>query len=143
MNVIMITGRLTRDPESRMTQSGKEVVNFCVAVNRVGKDAGADFVNCVAFGKQAEVIGKYFIKGMKIDLTGRLQTGSYTDKNGNKVFTCDVVAERVEFGESRKAAAAEGVTAEPKPERTGRKMEADDSFVYLPPDADDSGLPFE
>lgn len=142
MNQICITGRLTRDPESRMTQSGKEVVNFCVAVNRVGKDAGADFINCVAFGKQAEVIGKYFIKGMKIDLSGRLQTGSYTDKNGNKVYTCDVVAERVEFGESRKAAAAEGVVEAPKQERTGRKMESDDSFMYVPDDGGE-GLPFE
>ena len=142
MNKICITGRLTKDPEVRQITNG-EMARFCIAVNRQGKDAGADFINCVAFGKTAEVLKNFFIKGMKVDLVGRLQTGSYTDKNGNKIFTCDVVAESVEFGESRKAAAAEGVTAEPKPERTGRKMEADDSFMYVAPDADEGGLPFE
>lgn len=105
MNKVVLLGRITRDPELR--QAGEtNVVNFSVAVDRrFKKDGGqeADFPSCVAFGKTAEFIEKYFFKGMKIALEGRLQTGSYTNKDGNKVYTTDVVVEAVEFAESKRA----------------------------------------
>lgn len=113
MNSVSIVGRLTRDPEVRYTPSQTAVARFTVAVDRpLSKDSDqqtADFISCVAFGKSAEFIERYFSKGRPIGLTGRIQTGSYTDKNGNKVYTTDVVAERVEFvgnkGESGGSAA--------------------------------------
>lgn len=104
MNKLVLLGRITRDPELR--QAGEtSVVNFSVAVDRkFKKDGGqeADFPSCVAFGKTAEFISKYFKRGMKIALEGRLQTGSYTNKDGNKVYTTDVVVEAVEFAESKR-----------------------------------------
>lgn len=105
MNKVILLGRITRDPEMR--QAGEtSVVNFSVAVDRRFKKEGgqeADFPSCVAFGKTAEFIEKYFFKGMKIALEGRLQTGSYTNKDGKKVYTTDVVVETVEFVESKRA----------------------------------------
>lgn len=104
MNKVILLGRLTRDPEMR--QAGEtSVVNFSIAVDRRFKKEGgqeADFPSCVAFGKTAEFIEKYFFKGMKIVLEGRLQTGSYTNKDGKKVYTTDVVVEAVEFAESKR-----------------------------------------
>lgn len=104
MNKVVLLGRITRDPELR--QAGEtSVVNFSVAVDRrFKKDGGqeADFPSCVAFGKTAEFIEKYFFKGMKIAIEGRLQTGSYTNKDGKKVYTTDVVVEAVEFAESKR-----------------------------------------
>ena len=104
MNKIIITGRLTRDPETKQTQSDLTVVRFSVAVDRrIKKDgeATADFFNCTAFGKQAEFVQKYFSKGMKIDLTGHVQTGSYTNKEGQKVNTFDILVDDCEFGERK------------------------------------------
>lgn len=117
MNRVVITGRLTRDPETKTTQSDATVTRFGVAVDRRFKREGeptADFFNCVAFGKTAEFVEKYFKKGMKIDLTGRIQTGSYTNKDGQKVNTFDIVVEECEFGES-KAASENGRTSAPPP----------------------------
>ena len=104
MNSVQLIGRLTRDPEIRYTDGGASIARFCLAVDRRFKQengADADFINIVAFGKTAEFIEKYFHKGMKIALNGRIQTGSYTDKDGKKVYTTDVVAENVEFCESK------------------------------------------
>lgn len=104
MNSVQLIGRLTRDPEVRYTDSGASIARFSLAVDRRFKQengADADFINIVAFGKTAEFIEKYFHKGMKIALNGRIQTGSYTDKDGKKVYTTDVVAENVEFCESK------------------------------------------
>lgn len=104
MNKTILVGRLTKDPETR--QSGDKVVTrFTLAVDRKYKTDGgqsADFISCVAFGKTAEFIEKYFRKGVKIALDGRIQTGSYTDKDGVKHYTTDVVAESVEFAESKR-----------------------------------------
>lgn len=104
MNKVILLGRLTRDPEMR--QAGETTVTrFSLAVDRRFKKEGgqeADFPSCVAFGKTAEFIEKYFFKGMKIALEGRLQTGSYTNKEGKKVYTTDVVVEAVEFAESKR-----------------------------------------
>lgn len=141
MNVIALSGRLVRDPN--MQQSG--VCRFCVAVNRHTKDGGADFINCVAFGKQAEFVSKYFFKGMKIDLTGHLQIGNYTNKDGQRVNTADVIVDHAEFGESRKAAASEGlVEGDESQTRTGKPMEEEPSFMQIPDDGSElEGLPFE
>ena len=104
MNKVILVGRLTRDPETR--QAGETTVTrFSIAVDRRFKQDGgqaADFPSCVAFGKTAEFISKYFHKGMKIALEGRIQTGDYTDKDGVKHYTTDVIAEAVEFAERKK-----------------------------------------
>lgn len=108
MNKVQIVGRLTRDPEVRYTtgENANAIARFSVAVNRRFKNAeggyDADFINCIAFGKSAEFIGKYFKKGMAIGIVGRIQTGNYTNKDGVKVYTTDVVIEEAEFVESRK-----------------------------------------
>ena len=100
INNVVLMGRLTADPELRTTASGISTSRFTIAVDRAyaknGEDRQADFISCVAFGKSAEFIEKYFNKGKGIALTGRIQTGSY-DKNGQKIYTTDVVADRVEF----------------------------------------------
>lgn len=108
MNVVCLVGRLTRDPEIRTTQSGTSVLNFSVAVDRPFKNKStgeydADFPSCVAFDKTAEFIEKYFRKGQRIGLTGRLQTGSYDHKDGHKVYTTDIVVDRAEFVESKRS----------------------------------------
>ena len=98
MNSVQLTGRLTHDPEIIYGKNGSTVAKFSLAVNRRYKQEGqpdADFIRCVAFGKTAEFIEKYFTKGRKMDLNGRIQTGSYTKEDGTKVFTTDVVVETV------------------------------------------------
>ena len=101
MNKVELVGRLTRDVEIRTTESGTVTARFSIAVSRRFKNAEgvyeADFINCVAFGKTAEFIGKYFSKGSMIGVTGRIQTGNYTNKDGLKVYTTDVVIEECEF----------------------------------------------
>ena len=100
MNSVSLVGRLVRDPEVRYTPAQMAVARFTVAVDRPfsrDNEQTADFISCVAFGKSAEFIEKYFTKGRPIGLTGRIQTGSYTNKDGVKVYTTDVVADRVEF----------------------------------------------
>lgn len=99
-------GRLTRDPEVRYSQGEKPmaIASYSLAVDRMYKRDGepsADFINCKAFGKQGEFAEKYLRKGMKIAITGHIQTGSYTNRDGNKVYTTDVVVEQHEFCESR------------------------------------------
>ena len=105
MNKVILMGRLAKDPETR--QAGDTIVTrFSIALDRRYKQDGgqaADFPSCVAFGKTAEFINKYFHKGMKILLEGRIQTGNYTDKDGVKHYTTDVIADNVEFAESKKA----------------------------------------
>lgn len=109
MNSVILVGRLTRDVDVRQTTSGSTVGRFSLAVDRFGKDKGADFINCVAFDKKAEVLQKYTHKGSKISLIGRIQTGSYTNKDGQNVYTTDVIVNEIEFCKDRKA--------EPKEER--------------------------
>lgn len=105
MNKVILIGRLTNDPDTRYA-SDTTVARFSLAVDRRYKSDGqptADFPSIVAFNKTAEFVDKYFHKGMKIALEGRLQTGSYTNKDGVKVYTTDVIADQVEFAESKKA----------------------------------------
>ncbi len=106
MNSVCLVGRLTRDPEVRYgSQSQMAIARFSIAVDRPIPDRNGerqtDYPNIVCFGKSAEFVEKYFKKGMRVGVTGRLQTGSYTNKDGAKVFTTEVAADRVEFMESR------------------------------------------
>lgn len=107
MNKVILVGRLTRDPETR-TSGDTTVTRFSLAVDRRFRKAGdetspsADFPSCVAFGKTAEFIEKYFKQGMKIAIEGRIQTGNYTDKDGVKHYTTDVIVEQAEFAESKR-----------------------------------------
>lgn len=99
MNAVQLIGRLTKDPEIRYADDRMAVARFTIAIDRPPRDGKkeADFPNVVVFGKQAENCGKYTAKGKLIGIEGRIQTGSYTNKNGDKVYTTDVIANRVEF----------------------------------------------
>ena len=143
MNKCTLVGRLTRDPEIRYSQgeNATATARFSVAVNRRFKNSDgnydADFINCVAFGKSAEFVEKYFKKGMAIGLTGRIQTGSYTNKDGQKVYTTDVVVEETEFVESKGASSADNSNnSRPAPSATNNN-----DFMSIP-DGVDEELPF-
>ena len=103
MNNVILMGRLTRDPELKYSQAGKAYCRFTVAVNRDFNKDEADFINCLAFGKTAETIAEWLGKGRRIALQGRIQTGNYENKNGDKVNTFEVVADRFEFVDSAKS----------------------------------------
>lgn len=110
MNKVILMGRPTADPEIRYSQkqdgSQMAIANFSLAVDRKGKDAGTDFISCVAFNKQGEFAEKYIKKGKKIAIEGRIQTGSYTNKQGQKVYTTEVIVEGFDFCEPKGAEAA-------------------------------------
>lgn len=134
MNKAILMGRLTREPEVRYAQNDNStcIARFNLAVDRRIKqdtEPNADFISCVAFGKTAEFIEKYLTKGSKILLEGRIQTGSYTNKDGVKIYTTDVVAENVEFAESKGQQTNAGVSG----------ANTDDGFTDMPSDED---LPF-
>ena len=99
MNAVQLIGRLTKDPEIRYTDDQMAIARFTIAIDRPSRNGKkeADFPNVVVFGKQAENCGKYTAKGKLIGIEGRIQTGSYTNKNGDKVYTTDVIANRIEF----------------------------------------------
>ena len=143
MNKVQLVGRLTRDPEIRYSQgeNATATARFSVAVNRRFKNAegnyDADFINCVAFGKSAEFVEKYFKKGMAIGLTGRIQTGSYTNKDGQKVYTTDVVVEETEFVESKGASSADNSNNS----RHAPSAANNNDFMSIP-DGIDEELPF-
>jgi len=135
MNKVILMGRLTRDPEVRYTSGEKSmaIANYTLAVNRKFKrqgEAEADFIRCVTFGKAAEFAEKYFRQGLRIVIAGRIQTGSYTNKEGQKVYTTEVIIEEQDFAES-KATSGENIPS-PAPE-------SEQSFMSVPDDLD---LPF-
>ena len=141
-------GRLTRDPEIKYTQgeNSMAIARYTLAVDRRFKRDGeptADFINCVAFGRGAEFTEKYFRQGLKVVVTGRIQTGSYTNKDGQKVYTTDVVVEDQEFAESKAASSAAGTTAY-TPSRPEPSAAAGDGFMNIPDgdSVEDEGLPF-
>ena len=110
MNKVILLGRLTDEP-TNYSKDDKYMAKFTIAVDRKYKTEGqasADFISCVVFGKTAEFINKYFRKGMRIGINGRIQTGTYTDKDNVKHYTTDVIVEEVEFVESKKAADNQG-----------------------------------
>lgn len=131
MNKVILMGRLTRDPDIRYSQgeNATAVARYALAVNRSFKREGeldADFINCVAFGRAAEFAEKYFKKGSRILISGRIQTGSYTDRDGRKVYTTDVIVESQEFTESK---------------QEKREETSPDGFMNIP-DGIDEQLPF-
>ena len=129
MNVAALTGRLTADPELKHTPNGIAVTSFCVAVNRRTKDRQADFIQCVAWRQTAEFVCKYFRKGQMIAVKGSIQTRNYTDRDGNKRNATEVLAEAVEFCESKK---------EPQPVGISDSSEISDEYEEIP----DGDLPF-
>ena len=151
MNKVILMGRLTRDPEVRYSQgaTATAIARFSIAVDRRFKRDGepdADFINCVAFGRTGEFIERYGHKGTKFVVEGRIQTGSYTNKDGQRVYTTDVVVENVEFAESKNASAGNhdggyqnagfgGGNNAPAPSGAG------DGFMNIP-DGIDEELPF-
>ena len=151
MNRIILCGRLTREPEIRYSQTvsgSMAVVRYTLAVDRAFKKEGeqaADFINCIAFGKNGEFAEKYLHQGTKIVVTGRIQTGSYTNKDGQRVYTTDVVVEEQEFAESKSAAASNGGDsnyAAYTPSRPEPSAAAGDGFMNIPDGVEDEGLPF-
>ena len=147
MNKVILMGRLTRDPEVRYSQGDNSmaIARYTLAVdrrfNRNNDENTADFIGCVAFGKSGEFAEKYFRKGTKILVTGRIQTGSYTNRDGVKVYTTDVVVEDQEFAESKNSNSGGGSSfmgsAHSAPEPSG----AGDGFINIP-DGIDEELPF-
>ena len=141
MNKVILMGRLTRDPEVKYTQGENTmaIARYTLAVDRRFKrdgEAAADFISCVAFGRQAEFAEKYLRQGIRIVVTGRIQTGSYTNRDGNKVYTTDVVVEEQEFAESKNAqnhAAGQAAAGNPQVDPDG--------FMNIP-DGIDEELPF-
>ena len=102
MNQTVLSGRLVVDPEIRYTQAQMAICRYRLAVDRPGKDKGTDFLNCVCFGKGAEFASKFLHKGSKIIISGRIQTGSYDNREGQRVYTTEIVVESHEFMESKK-----------------------------------------
>lgn len=148
MNKVVLMGRLTRDPEIRYSQGEASscVARYTLAVDRRFKRQGdeqtADFISCVSFGKTAEFIERYLKQGTKIAGCGRIQTGSYTNKDGVKVYTTDVVMEEVEFAESKNAGGGDnsgGMSFQPAAPAPSQAV--GDGFMNIP-DGIDEELPF-
>lgn len=139
MNKAILKGRLVRDPETKYlsNEEATAVTKFTIAVNRKIRregDSEADFINCVAFGKQGEFIDKWFKKGSAILLSGRIQTGSYTNKEGQKVYTTDVVVEESEFGEKKNGSDSQGSAP-------ANGVNGNEGFMNVPEGIDED-LPF-
>ena len=131
MNVVVLRGRLTKDPDVRYTNDNMCVTRYTVACDRrFSKDNEADFIPCIAFGKSGEFAEKYFRKGMSVAVRGRIQTGSYTNKDGQKVYTTDVVIEDQEFAESKTAS------------NGGGHKKSSDDFTNMTSGIDDDEFPF-
>ena len=147
MNKVILIGRLTRDPDVRYSagENGTSVARYTLAVDRRFSrrdgEATADFISCVAFGRSAEFAEKYFHQGLKVVVTGRIQTGSYTNRDGNKVYTTDVVVEDQEFAESKAASQAGGSSYASAPARPEPNVASGDGFMNIP-DGIDEELPF-
>ena len=147
MNKVILMGRLTRDPDVRYSQgdSPMAIARYTLAVDRRFRrdndQQTADFISCVAFGRNGEFAEKYLHQGTKIVAEGRIQTGSYTNKDGNKVYTTEVVVENQEFAES-KAASENNAGFAPQPAAAAPTVPAGDGFMNIPDNIDDSELPF-
>ena len=142
MNKVILMGRLTRDPDVRYSQgeNATAIARYTLAVDRRFKrdgEASADFISCVAFGRQGEFAEKYLRQGTKVAITGRIQTGSYTNRDGQKVYTTDGIVEEQEFAESKKNSenAGNGRNAAPAPS-------PDEGGFMSIPDGIDEELPF-
>lgn len=145
MNKVIIMGRLTRDPEIRYSQGERQmaIARYTLAVDRRGQKnengQQADFIRCVAFDKAAEFAEKYFRQGQRVLIEGRIQTGSYQDRDGKTVYTTDVVVEQQEFAESKNDRNS-GYQTQSRPKPT--PADIGDGFMNIPDGVDDEGLPF-
>ena len=144
MNKVILMGRLTRDPEVRYSQGERSmaIARYTLAVDRRGRrsqdgDQGqtADFINIVAFDRAGEFAEKYFRQGMRVLISGRIQTGSYINKDGIKVYTTDIIVEDQEFADSKGAASGGQTNGRPEPADA-------DGFVNIPDNLEDDSLPF-
>ena len=150
MNKVILMGRLTRDPEVRYSQGERAmaIARYTLAVDRRGRRSGgddgaqtADFITCVAFDRAGEFAEKYFHQGTKVVVTGRIQTGSYTNRDGQKVYTTEVIVEDQEFAESKNAASGNEGGYRPA-ERPAPSSAIGDGFMNIPDGVEDEGLPF-
>lgn len=155
MNQVILMGHLTRDPDVRYSQGSQPIAiaRYTLAVDRRSRsdEQNADFISCVAFGRSAEFAEKYLQQGTKILIRGRIQTGSYTNRDGQKVYTTDVVVEEHEFAESKAASQNSGsnygeynnYSQEPRQTEPERASSVGDGFMRIPDGVDDYGLPFD
>ena len=147
MNKVILMGRLTRDPEVRYSagENALAIARYTLAVDRRFRrdgEASADFISCVSFGRTAEFAEKYFRQGLKIAVTGRIQSGSYTNREGQKVYTTEVVVEDQEFAESRAESEANRSSFQSSPAPgPAPSIDAGDGFMNIP-DGIDEELPF-
>ena len=150
MNKVILMGRLTRDPEVRYTQTNNTLVaSFSLAVNRrfvrQGEERQADFINIVAFDRAGEFAEKYFRQGMRVLISGRIQTGSYTNKEGQRVYTTEVIVDDQEFADSKNANSGGGDNGGYGYQPTSRPAPSSaigDGFMNIPDGVEDEGLPF-
>ena len=149
MNKVILMGRLTRDPEVRYSQGDSQmaIARFSLAVDRRFKRQGdtvtADFFNCIAFGKQGEFVEKYLKQGTKVVVTGRIQNDNYTNKEGQKVYSVQIIVEEMEFAESKNASAGNGGSFQNTPAgNSPEPMMPEDGFMNIP-DGIDNSLPFQ
>ena len=151
MNRVILMGRLTRDPEVRYSQGERSmaIARYTLAVDRRGRRGGngddsaqtADFIPCVAFDRAGEFAEKYFHQGTKLVVTGRIQTGSYTNRDGQKVYTTEVIVEDQEFAESKASASNNEGGFQPQAQ-SAPTAPAGDGFMNIPDGVEDVGLPF-
>lgn len=141
MNKVMLIGRLTREPEIKATSTGKTVAAFTLAVNRRRKEDPADFIQCKAFDKTADVVQKYCGKGKQVCVLGRIQTGSYENKEGRRVYTTDVMVDELELLGSKGDAPAQEAP-KPQPKDDNPYMDETPDFKQLDLDSLDGELPF-
>ena len=152
MNKVILMGRLTRDPEVRYSQGERQmaIARYTLAVDRRGRantsngEQTADFIQCVAFDRSAEFAEKYFHQGTKLVVTGRIQTGSYTNKDGQKVYTTDIVVDDQEFADSKNASSGNegGYGNSYQQSRPAPSSAIGDGFMNIPDGVEDEGLPF-
>ena len=150
MNRVILMGRLTRDPEVRYSQGERSmaIARYTLAVDRRGRrsqdgaEQTADFINIVAFDRAGEFAEKYFRQGMRVCVSGRIQTGSYTNRDGQKVYTTEVIVEDQEFAESKNAASGNSDGGYRPAERPAPSSAIGDGFMNIPDGVEDEGLPF-
>ena len=153
MNRVILMGRLTRDPEVRYTQGERSmaVARYTLAVDRRGRrnqdgnEQTADFINIVAFDRAGEFAEKYFRQGMRVLVSGRIQTGSYTNKEGQRVYTTDIIVDDQEFADSKNSAGGNGDNGSYGSQPTSRPAPTSaigDGFMNIPDGVEDEGLPF-
>ena len=155
MNKVILMGRLTRDPEVRYSQGERAMAmaRYTLAVDRRGRRGGngddsaqtADFIPCVAFDRAGEFAEKYFRQGMRVLVSGRIQTGSYTNKEGQRVYTTDIIVDDQEFADSKNSAGGNGDNGGYGYQPTSRPAPTSaigDGFMNIPDGVEDEGLPF-